>query len=424
MFCAKRTCAILVAAMATGCSRHPRRPAFTRVPCRGAPLRNDSWGEADTHECVDGSNAFAVDLYARLKSEKGNLFFSPYSISTALAMTYAGARGHTEKQMAEVMHFAIPQPRLHAAFGKIIDDLDGRAERGGIRLSVANSLWGQEGRRFLDEFLDLTRERYGAELTRVDFQSDTEAARRKINTWGEKKTQGRIKELIPPGVLRRLTRLVLVNAIYVKAGWENAFLEDATSDAAFYPSPGRKVLVPTMSQAAESGYANPEGSGCQVLELPYEGGGASMVIFLPWKRDGLAALEGSLRTDKVNRLLRALVTREVIVHLPRFRLTRAFRLDETLKAMGMTDVFTEGVADLSGTDGTRLLFVHAVLHKAFVDVDEKGTEAASATAVVECEGEDPAPPPVFRADHPFLFIIRDKPSGSILFMGRVVDPSR
>ena len=375
---------------------------------------------ADREMVVQGNNAFALDLYAQLKDRDGNLFFSPHSISTALAMTYAGARGNTEKQMATVLHFDLEHKRLHPAFRELLGQLEtGEGERG-YQLSVANALWGQKGYEFLEKFLNLTKENYGAGLNEVDFIGSTEAARQTINTWVERETEDKIKELIKPGVLDRLTRLVLTNAIYFKGYWASQFKEELTREAPFTLMSGEKVQVPTMHRTADFKYA--EAEDFQTLELPYKGGDLSMTIFLPKETDGLAALEQSLTAEKLATWLSTLEEQEVIVALPKFRMTSEFSLAEVLKSMGMTDAFDVKEADLSGMTGKKDLFITAVLHKAFVEVNEEGTEAAAATGVVV--GLTAAPPrqPIFQADHPFLFLIRDLRSNSILFLGRVMDP--
>jgi serine protease inhibitor len=375
---------------------------------------------ANREMVVQGNNAFALDLYAELKDRDGNLFFSPHSISTALAMTYAGARGSTEKQMAEVLHFDLEQKRLHPAFRELLDQLEtGEGERG-YQLSVANALWGQKGYEFLEKFLNLTKENYGAGLSELDFIGATETARQTINSWVEKETEDKIKELIKPGVLDQMTRLVLTNAIYFKGFWESQFEEEMTRPAPFTLVSGEKVQVPTMHRTADFKYA--EAEDFQALELPYKGGDLSMTIFLPKETDGLAALEQSLTAEKLATWLSTLEEQEVIVALPKFRMTSEFSLAEVLKSMGMTDAFDVKEADLSGMTGKKDLFITAVLHKAFVEVNEEGTEAAAATGVVVALKSAPPSQPVFRADHPFLFLIRDLRSNSILFLGRVMDP--
>ena len=385
---------------------------------------------------VEGNNRFALELYAKLREQKGNLFFSPYSISAALAMTYAGARGETEAQMAKVLHFptvlvekgppssaerkVCDQERFHSAFGAIIKDLNAKGEKGNYELSVANALWSQKGYGFLAEFLELIEAKYGGKLNEVDFITATEAARQTINAWVEKETKDKIKNLIQRGVLTPLTRLVLTNAIYFKGNWARQFEEENTREAPFTLINGEKVDVPMMNQTAEFNYM--EAEDFQGLELPYVDDELSMIILLPKETDGLRGFEKSLTAENLSQWLARLRKREVIVSVPKFKETCQFSLADVLKSMGMTDAFL-GKADFSGMNGKRDIFISAVIHKAFVDVNEEGTEAAAATAVVVVTtAVRPEKIPVFRADHPFLFLIRDNDSGSILFIGRMMNP--
>ncbi|MHC4643113.1 MAG: serpin family protein [Planctomycetota bacterium] len=387
---------------------------------------------------VEGNNNFALQLYAKLRAREGNLFFSPYSISTALAMTYAGARGQTEGQMAEVLYFPTAtkqvagpmgmmalsgweRKQFHSAYGRIIKDINNRSKKGGYELSIANALWGQKDYGFLKEFLGLIKINFGGGLTEVDFIRATESARRTINTWVEKKTKNKIKNLIPKGVLNRLTRLVLTNAIYFKGNWTSQFKKDRTKDAPFTLAGGKKVDVPMMNQTEDFGYMETE--DFQGLELPYVDNELSMIILLPKRVGGLAEFEKTLTLKNFSQWLAKLRKRKVIVSVPKFKLTSQFRLADVLKSMGMTDAFVPDVADFSGMNGKKDLFVWAVIHKAYVDVNEEGTEAAAATGVVVgVTSIGPTKIPVFRADHPFLFLIRDNRSGSILFIGRVMNP--
>jgi serpin B len=374
---------------------------------------------------VEGNNRFAVELYAKLREQEGNLFFSPYSISAALAMTYAGARGETEAQMAKVLHFPSQtvggQERFHPAFGAIIKDLNARGEKGKYELIVANALWGQKGYGFLKEFLQLVESDYDGQLNDVDFISDTESARKTINAWVEKKTKDKIKDLITPGVLDQLTRLVLTNAIYFKGNWASQFKKERTEDAPFTLVGGEKVDTPMMNQTEQFGFMETE--DFQGLEMPYVNNELSMIIFLPKRTDGLAEFEKKLTAENLSQWLARLRKREVIVSVPKFKMTSQFSLADVLKQMGMTDAFSSEAADFSGINGKKCLFISAVIHKAFVEVNEEGTEAAAATAVVtRTTAIGPKETPVFRADHPFLFLIRDNDSGSMLFIGRMMNP--
>jgi len=365
---------------------------------------------------VQGNTEFALDLYQKLRAVEGNLFFSPYSISTALAMTYAGARGNTAVQMAQALHFLLDQEQLHPTFALLEAKLGDMGRKGYIQLKVANALWPQKGFSLLEAFLALTKQYYGVLITPVDY-GDAETARCTINAWIEERTESKIQDMIPPDILDALTRLVLVNAIYFKGNWASQFAQSLTSGAPFWVTPDEQVRVPMMSQVY--GFRYGEGDGLQVLELPYAGDDLSMVVLLPREIDGLADLEESLTEKNLGRWTRRLWPSKVQVFLPRFEIAFPLRLDDTLKSMGMVDAF--GDADFSGMDGTRLLYIAAVLHKAFVAVNEEGTEAAAATAVIARRGMPP-PVPTFRADHPFVFLIRENSTGSLLFLGRVVNP--
>jgi len=410
------------------------------VECGWAKSEPAVTAKSDEEVVVQGNNDFALQLYAKLRNREGNLFFSPYSISTALAMTYAGARGQTEAQMARVLSFpTLPKvlinnpeclltmpgwepQRFSSAFGEIIKDLNARGEKGGYELSVANALWGQKGYGFLKEFLELIKTHYDGGLNEVDFVRAAESARKTINAWVEKETKNKIKNLIGPGVLDAMTRLVLTNAIYFKGNWASQFKEDRTKDAPFTLITGEKVNVPMMNQTAEYNYMETE--DFQGLELPYVDDELSMIILLPKKIDGLAGLEKTLTADNLSQWLGRLRKRKVIVSVPKFKMTCQFGLAGVLKSMGMTDAFVPDVADFSGMNGRKDLFISAVIHKAYVDVNEEGTEAAAATAVVmTLTAIGPEETPVFRADHPFLFLIRDNCSGSILFIGRAMNPT-
>ena len=380
----------------------------------------DQQGNLD--ELVNGNNSFAFDLYRQIESSEGNLFFSPYSISSALAMTYAGARGNTEKEMAKTLKFT-DQQKLHPAFSDLAVRLNKVQEGGHIELSIANSLWPQAEYEFLDSYLELTKAYYGVAITPVDYKNSTEAARQMINHWVEDKTKQKIKDLIKPGVLDPLTRLVLANAIYFKGNWKTQFQPDRTKDAPFHVSPTRVVQVPMMSQKENYNYADL--GTLSMIELPYIGEELAMIILLPKENDGIDELESGLSAESLVQMRDELRNREILVYLPKFKMTSGFRLDKNLISMGMADAFNPRKADFSGMDGRPdWLYIGAVIHKAFVEVNEEGTEAAAATAVVMKARGLPKPPPVFRADHPFIFLIHQKRTGSILFMGRVTDPTK
>lgn len=382
---------------------------------------------------VAGNNAFALDLYAKLKDkEQGNLFFSPYSISTALAMTYAGARGETAAQMRKTLGFTLDDARLHPAFAGTIEALNAGGKEN-YELTVANSLWGEKTTKFLQPFLELTQACYGGGLNQVDFKTAWEAARLTINKWVEDKTKEKIKDLIPPKGVNDSTRLVLVNAVYFKGKWEIQFDKNLTKDAPFHLTASQTANVPLMSQGKANDVAYFKGKDFQAVELGYKGKGISMVIFLPDKVDGLKELEAQCTADNLGKWLGGLWETEVNVSLPKFKLTWGTKDlgpsgNKALPELGMKDPFNDAKADFSGMNGfkppsTEALYISAVFHKAFVDVNEEGTEAAAATAVIMTRGAGlPSKPKVFKADHPFLFLIRETKTGGILFLGRVMNP--
>jgi len=315
---------------------------------------------------VQGNNRFALKLYQKLRAENEdeNMFFSPYSISTALAMTYAGAKGETEKQMASVLCFPTESTPskgdFHRSFGSVINGLNTRGKKGAYELTVANALWGQKGYSFLKGFLELTENNYGGNLGEVDFAGATEAARQTINTWVEEKTNGKIKDLIQQGVLDKYVRLVLTNAIYFKGNWASKFKEKNTKEAPFTLLDGKKIDVPTMNQKEDFGYMQTE--TFQALEMPYVDKELSMFIFLPKETSCLSELEKKFTEDNLSKWLKRFGEQEVTVFVPKFRMTDEFSLAETLESMGMTDAF--GDADFSGMTGKKELFISAVVHKA------------------------------------------------------------
>ena len=381
--------------------------------------------EADLATLVDGNSTFAFDLYQELRETDGNLFYSPYSISLALAMTYAGARGETEQQMADALRFILPQNRLHPTFNGLDIELASRGEGAkdkdgeGFRLNIVNAIWGQKDYEFLSGFLDLLAENYGAGLRILDFISAPEESRVTINNWVSDQTEGRIEDLIPKGLINTLTRLVLTNAIYFNAAWQYPFEEDATYGAPFHLLDGNEVTVPMMRQTESFGYA--EGDGYQAIELPYDGSELSMVILLP-EAGKFEAFEGLLNVQLVEEIVGKIENRQVALMMPKFEFESDFSLKEILAALGMPVAFSGG-ADFSGMTGNLDLFIADVVHKAFVSVDEAGTEAAAASAVIMELRAAPEEPVKVTVDRPFVFLIRDIETGTILFVGRVVSPS-
>lgn len=377
--------------------------------------------DPEVQTLVQGNSEFAANLYQKLAVKDGNLFFSPYSISNALSMTYAGAKGNTATEMKTTMRFHLMDDRLHPAYGKLISQLHAEGKKRPFQLSVANRLWGQKDYGFLPDFIKNGQVNYNAGLEEVDYITAHEEARKRINAWVEKETKDKIKNLIPQGVLNDLTRLVLTNAIYFKAAWSSPFNEKQTQPGEFTLADGKTIKVPLMAQTWRTSFADL--GDFTMVQLPYEEYQQSMIVLLPKKKDGLAALEKKITGDNLAEWTKKLSDHQVNLKLPKFKVTAEFKLNDVLKEMGMKDAFVFGKADFSGMATREKLYISAVLHKAFVDVNEAGTEAAAATAVVI--GKRSLPPrATFHADHPFIFLIRDHATGSTLFMGRVMTPAQ
>jgi serpin B len=409
-----KTTAILLAGLilAVSTTAFAERPPAAQKP-----------GE-DATAVANGGNAFALDLYRQLaKDQKDNLFFSPASIHTALAMTYAGAGGRTADQMAKTLHFTLGKEKLHPAFGELMKFLNspgkGYDGKPAYQLVVANALWGQKGYPFKPEFTKLVKANYEAGLNELDFR-DEPVARKTINDWVAQQTKDKIKDLIPQGVINDLTRLVLTNAIYFKSNWAHQFQKQATKEEDFHVSTDKKVKASMMHQKHYFGYL--ETDAFQALEMPYMVNDLSMVVFLPKKVDGLPDFEKSLTVENLPKWVAGIRAEQVAVTFPKFKFTSQFGLADVLKGMGMADAFSPDAADFSGMTTMEKLFISAVIHKAFVAVDEEGTEAAAATAVFMTSFFSPPPGKPFTADHPFLFLIKHNKTGAILFLGRVMEP--
>ena len=402
-------------------------------PVAGRPRR----AEEEYRRLARSSNSFAWSLYGRLRAQEGNMFYSPLSLHTALTMTYAGARGQTQERMQGVLRvpevrggppgrdgemitgFAYwPAARLHKTYAGLLKALT-PPKKAKYELRVANALWGQKGYTWRKEFIDITKNSYGAGLREVDFSKAAEAAG-KINKWVEQQTKNKIKKLIPPNMLGRDTCLVLTNAIYFLGTWKYQFDKDRTTDLPFKLSADKTVKVPMMRQTAVFGYG--EMKHADVLIMPYKGDALSMVIFLPKKLDGLDAVEKRLVARGSGAVPVRLKMQKVKLYLPKFEITWKAEMKKPLKAMGMSYAFESGKADFSGMNGKKDLFISHVLHKAFVDVNEEGTEAAAATAVIMARNGSSRLPPVFRVDHSFIFVIRHNKTGAVLFIGRVTNP--
>jgi serpin B len=364
---------------------------------------------ADQAALVRGNTQFALDLYAKLCSKsQGNVFFAPQCISTALAMTYAGARAETAEQMAETLHFELGPDKQHAAFAELAKalSLGGDEARDGTRLKIANRLWGQAGEPLLPSYLETISAHYAGGFEAVDFRGAAEETRLKINDWTAQQTADRIKELFQKGQIDPATVLALVNAVHFKGTWWIQFDPNRTRRVDFHV-PGRPApLVDMMSLTADFDYG--ETDLVRVLSLPYDGQRLDMVVLLPVARDGLADLEAALTVGNLENWL------------GRLRKQSRFELSKTLAEMGMPAAFAGGTADFSGMNGRRYdLFISLVVHEAIIEVNEQGTEAAAATGVTMKRGGRPLN---FAVNHPFIFLIRDRETGSVLFLGRVVDP--
>lgn len=390
-------------------------------------LSRDTAPDTTTEELAqlsDDNAAFGWEFYREIVKDGENLFFSPHSISVALAMTWAGARGNTETEMANALHFTLGQGRLHPAFNALDLELATRAEASGanaplpFRLNVTNALFGQAGFTFLDPFLDTLAINYGAGLRLMDFVNESEESRVAINAWVADKTEDRIEELIAQGIIDAATRLVLVNAIYFTASWAEPFDEANTTDDAFTLLDHTDITTPTMHGNAAMAYA--DGPNYEAAEVPYDGQQLAMLLIVP-DEGQFAVVESALSASSVAQIRNELTEHQVDFALPKFSFRSLVPAKKPLMSLGMVDAFS-GAADLSGMNGTGGLFIQDVVHQGFIAIDEKGTEAAAATAVIV--GETSAPPAAtLTVDRPFMFAIIDLPTGATLFMGRVVDPS-
>jgi serpin B len=399
-------------------------------PVAGRELKSDKQrisypdiNQTEIESLIDGNNTFAFDLYQQLVNNDDNLFYSPYSISVALAMTYAGARSETAQEMANTLHFYPSQDKLHPVLNWLDIELAkrGRSAQGkddeGFRLNIVNAIWGQENYHFMDDFLDVLAENYGAGLRIVDFINSTEQSRKIINEWVSQQTEERIEELIPQGAIDALTRLVLTNAIYFNAAWMYPFDEKNTVDGDFNLLSGDTVTVPMMNQSELLNHM--KGENYQVVELPYDGNELSMLLIMP-DEGSFYSFEQSLDNELINDIISELGNKQVVLSMPKFEFRSELDLAQILPAMGMPTAFS-GMADFSGMTGNQDLFISDVIHEAFVSVDEAGTEAAAATAVIMklTAAQEMV---TISLDNPFIFLIRDIKTGSVLFVGRVLNP--
>ena len=378
----------------------------------------------DISKLVNGNNAFALDLYQSLRTADGNLIYSPYSISLALAMTYGGARNETESQMASALHFDLPQAQLHPAFNALDLQLAQRGKTQSkdqpLQLNIANAVWAEQTYPFLQNYLDLIALNYGAGIHLADFINQYEPARKQINSWVSDQTNKKINDLLAQGTLNPNTRMVLVNAIYFKADWQDQFDPNNTSDAPFHLLDGSTPQVKMMNDGHLT-IPYTKGDGYQAIELAYTGGTAAMDLIVP-DEGNFNQFESALTAQKLDEILGNMKPASVALGLPKFTFTHDFSLSSTLKTMGMSDAFDPNKADFSGMTGNHDLFISDVIHKAFVAVDEKGTEAAAATAVMMQATSIIMTDVNLTIDHPFIFVIRDTTSRQILFVGRVLNP--
>ena len=399
------------------------------------PPKTDDTGSTQSgiQQVVNANNEFAFDIYSELdKSEDSNIFYSPYSISAALAMTYEGAKGQTADEMKSVFHF--PESNiLRPNFAAIYNEIN-RGNKA-YELRTGNALWAQYDYQFLEDYTSRIEQYYGGKVANLDFKQETEKSRQTINSFIEEQTNDKIKDLIPAGVLSPMTRLVLTNAIYFKGTWEWEFDKSDTRDQDFKIAPTNVVKTPMMYMDPDKARFNYADLGkLQILELPYKGEKISMLILLPKQGEDYDYETGErivseytlgdieFSAEKLNEYKSQMQeTKLDSISLPKFEFDTKYFMKETLSSMGMPTAF--GAADFSGMDGTKNLQISQVIHQAFVKVDEKGTEAAAATAVV-MRDTAAMPSNVFRADHPFIFIIQEKETGNILFMGRVTDPTQ
>lgn len=371
---------------------------------------------------VNGNNQFAFDLYKKLLTLKpqDNIFFSPFSISSALGMTYIGASGNTSSEIAKVFHFDLSDNKLNEAFYLLLKEI---GEKGpGYILNIANALWGDKGYEFLSDFLNTIKTYHGGGFYEVNFRGNPEGSRIKINKWIEEKTKEKIKNLLPPESITPLTRLVITNAIYFKGKWSYPFKEENTRPMTFY-APNKKIEnVPMMYQKRDFKYK--EEKNFKLLELPYGDKTLSMIIILPLKKDGLPYVESNLSWDNLINIRERAKEIKVNVYIPKFKMERAYSLREPLMALGMKDAFDPKTADFSKMEPKKSLYISKIVHKAYIDVNEEGTEAAGATGVViALKSISIKKIPEFKADHPFIYMIIHNPTGQILFMGRVIDPN-
>ncbi len=412
---------LVITILASGCAA-PGAPA-PAAKAQSAVTRetNPAASQAAVAAAAAGNNAFALDLYRSLAGEGGNIFFSPYSISGALAMVYGGARENTAGEMKKVLHYTLPDTDLHPALNALDQALGKAQSADTFTLKTANSAWAQQGFRFRQDYLDLLARNYGVGVRLADFKDASlrEAARQAVNDWAKQSTEGKIPELIGKNLLTEYTRLILANAIYFKADWKDPFPKEKTSNGPFTLAGGEQVQVPMM-RSRTGQYLYFKGQGYEAVELPYKGDRMSMLVLLP-EKGGLSALEAKLDAGLLQAAVAGLKPEGAQIVMPKFKFETSYLLEKQLPTLGMRDLFDVARANLSGMaePGEAALFVKHLVHKAIVAVDEKGTEAAAATAAI---AEVASMPRQIVLDRAFVFAIRDRETGTVLFVGRVADP--
>jgi serpin B len=428
---AKASCALLAALLCTalaGCGSGESAPKVDVAQSSVQRVVDPQVSDSDTTTLASDNAAFAFDLYKQLVATKDNLVFSPASISIALAMTYAGAAGITASEMAQTLHFTLPPERLHPAFDALDLALAGRgegklgADGKPMRLNLVNAVWAERTYTFRAEFLDTLAANYGAGVNLLDFIHAPNPSRLTINDWVASQTENRIKDLLSPDAIDSMTRLVLTNAVYFNAAWKTPFDGENTHDGTFTLLDGSWANMKFMG-ASFSNIPAMQGTNFVAASLPYADDRLALLVVVP-DLGKFSQVESSLDAAALGTLVAGLTNQPVMVGLPRFRVETGAKLAEILQSLGMASAFVPGAADFSGMDGTHDLYISDVIHKAFIDVAEKGTEAAAATAVVMKNGSVAPSGLTVSADRPFLYFLRDQPTGAILFMGRVLDPSK
>ncbi len=380
---------------------------------------SDSFWTRNKRAIAKANNQFAIALYSKLNRGGGNVFFSPFSVFNALSMVYAGARGQTEEEMAKVLHtICMPQDVFHKSFSELLKNMKNE-KNGKYMLDIANALWIQKDFLLLENFETIMRDEYGGNFFYVNFSNSSQALKQ-INDWANEQTHGKIQKILNKIPLQ--TRLILTNAVYFKGTWASEFTTSDTRSSPFYVGSQETVKVPMMYQEAKFNYM--ENDEFQALEMPYAGENLSMVVLLPKEGYGINKLEKSLNASNLTRWLSEMHLQKIRVYFPKFKLESEYSLKEALSSMGMNNAFSTN-ANFSGIDGRKDLYISQVIQKAYVDVNEKGTEAAAVTAVIMPLTCSPNMPrvKVFRADHPFVFFIIDRSTQTVLFMGRIVNPS-